>query len=136
MSDLPAGAELDRLVAERVMGWRWHQPPKYDYHGPLPEQGAVLVPPGFDEKGFEWPPKGVIPVGFFCSAFNPSTNIAHAWEVVEKMNAAGLWQLLSQDWAFNWCCGFAKAGEFGPSGGWCDTAPLAICRAALKMVQP
>lgn len=84
-NEMTAGPEMDRLVAERVMGWRWHQPPKHDYNGPLPEQGEVLVPPGFTNDGFQWPPKGVVPVGFFCNAFQPSTNITHAWEVVEKI---------------------------------------------------
>lgn len=57
---LPAGPELDRLVAEKVMGFG-----DDDY---IPPGRWHVRPNGVDD----W--------------FKPSTNIAHAWEVVEKMS--------------------------------------------------
>ena len=55
-----------------------------------------------------------------------STNIAHAWEVVEKMKSLGhaLFQL--QQWSDGWVATFDHRKP-----GCADTAPLAICTAAL-----
>lgn len=57
-----------------------------------------------------------------------STNIAHAWEVVDYLLAKGWSSEVSGHGT--WRAGFLSAGT-----GWhrasADTAPLAICRAAL-----
>ena len=63
MIDMKPGPELDALVAERVMGWEARQ--------------GVL--------GCEVPPRGV-PLGMGgWPTWSPSTDIAAAWEVVEKL---------------------------------------------------
>ena len=54
MSELKPGPELDRMVAEKVMGKAYHRP-----------------------SGFEMQYEGTEP-------WEPSINIAHAWEVVES----------------------------------------------------
>lgn len=111
IDDMPAGPEMDRLVAERVMGWepkppRWNGWWYYEDHRP-------------DEDS---------------KCFQPSTNIAHAWEVVDRMKIRG----------DDVCLDFYRSHDQwqvstnAPKGrGSCasaDTAPLAICRAALKAV--
>lgn len=96
---MPAGLELDRLVAEKVMGWhrdcdRWMA--------------------GDQMRGwaFEW---------------NPSTNIAHAWEAVDRIlsnQGRNLNLQVKAGTCFAHFCGTTE-------GARADTPPLAICRAAL-----
>ncbi len=117
LATVPAGTELDRLIAERVMGWR-------------------LLRVGGDGD-FRWyrfkrnKERVVCPEHPFYPSlrFAPSEILTHAWEVVERMRATSL---------FPW---FELAHR--PSGFACnfvddqhhmlyaETAPLAICRAAL-----
>lgn len=79
-----AGRDLDALIAEKVMGW---------HRG----KGGAIAGPG---TGYEWPAywhddagaqqapciedrfAGIVP-------WSPSTNIADAWLVVERMRALG-----------------------------------------------
>ncbi len=138
MSESPkAGPELDALVAEFVMGWRHCQD---DLTNEMWDTGIHL---NHDPEmpTMKWPNCGP-------RRWSPSTSIADAWEVVEK--------LLGDDWectidrhkpnyvtacrgayAFFWHSaeqveGFTRRG--GKFGVEADTAPLAICLAALKAV--
>jgi hypothetical protein len=128
---LPAGDALDVLIAEKVMGWtrgkgEWCQH-WFDAEGKdLGDDHAT--PEGAGCGDHYWPDE----------QWSPSTDIRAAWEVVEKR--------LSTDGHF----------AFWPSvdGGmiiafhgirtwdsepvwevWGDTAPLAICRAALAAIK-
>lgn len=122
MYNLEAGPELDALVAEKVMGWKWERnatgtvshlmPPHY-----VPKLGDELFPhPKF------------------------STDIAAAWEVVEKLSQHFHLKLNSPFVTGQpWFAGFTESGVTGWNGvpdftAKGDTAPLAICRAALKAV--
>lgn len=101
IDSMPAGREMDALVAEKVMGWR------------------------LDDDGF-W----TLIADPMCQASKPkaySSDIALAWEVVEKMGRpCNLTFHHDGRWAM----------QFGGSGsGLGDTAPLAISRAALKAVR-
>ena len=121
-ADMPAGAEMDRLVAEKVMGWR-------------PAPGTYLNEHG-DEFSCElWVWDGYKDDRDFAQEvkrWHPSTNIAHAWEVVERLCEG------DSRWAFS----LSRDGDndyhakfFGPvSLGVAAKAPLAICRAALVAV--
>ena len=105
--DMPAGRELDALVAEKVMG----------------------------QETTEWTDGlGGTGVTFFAPVEPYSTDIAAAWEVAEKLIQTlgiaveqpfhdGIWRCtIFGLWPKKWVC----HGE---------TAPLAICRAALKAVE-
>lgn len=121
MSDLPAGAELDRLVAERVMRWRKDA----ESHGQIVWRDTVAnrnrTTSALDTY----------------RDFAPSTNIAHAWEVVEKL----IGSLPEGDlhiehhgdtgWGVSSCYG----GKHWDDWVFAKTLPLAICRAALKAMQ-
>jgi hypothetical protein len=113
--------DFDVEVAERVMGWT-----EIAIRNPNTPGGAVLYgkPPVMPD--WESPynkQRGT------CLVPRYSTRIADAWTVVEHM--------IAQGWTFDlteqWECIFAK--RRGVEGiGREDTAPEAICRAALASV--
>ena len=131
---MQAGRELDALVAEKVMGWGGV---REGYSEGSAELRFIGKPPnGMDSK---------YPVPMY------STDIAAAWEVLEKIKAVNLekftgldfpdecfvvaWDRSSKDWE----AGFHSID--GYDAGWVSdcrsnaaTAPLAICRAARKAV--
>ena len=104
--------EIDRLIAERVMGWT-----------NLYAQGARF---------------GTSPKGKSHSIIPPySTDMSAAWEVVEKLRQSGYQGKL--DWAtpeLGYECYFWSS-SLPPNEMQCprtQTAPLAICLAALKVM--
>ncbi len=105
-NELSAGSDIDRLIAERVMGWTWGQTGT-DYAG---WRGAPASPP------LEGASRGY---------FRPSTSIADAWLVVERTTAFGHRYVVYGSTDGGHSC------NFGPFGCGAETAPLAICRAAL-----
>lgn len=135
---MKAGRELDALIAEKVMG-------------------ATVVYPYRSEPGHPYP--GVNPIWTdepWQATSNPqsisglenvphySTNIADAWMVVEKM---GRWHgfdfmivMPDPEQTFHlrtYEAGWYEATNDGPERrvvSYADTAPLAICLAALKAV--
>lgn len=105
-ADLPAGAELDRLIHERVMG-------KYIISDSY-WQGY------YDDAGH----------GHY------STNIAHAWEVVERMRELGWTPTMSgMTGGGEWLVSFTAPASGQDVNVFAPTAPLAICRAALMGAQ-
>jgi hypothetical protein len=122
---LVAGHELDALVAERVMGWKWCDVRLRGSTNTV----RVLLPP---RDGY-WRQDGAHDERDFARAAPPfySTEIRAAWEVVEALNERGFGvevfrygkaEGLEREW-------FVSIGDTEADA---DTAPLAICRAALK----
>lgn len=104
-----AGGELDRLIAEKVMGWQW-----LDH-----EHDPILVPPAA-ARGTH-----VIP--------EYSADIASAWEVVVELKRLGFRYFLGNGVDKPHSCYFEDPGtRQGEAES--DTAPHAICLAALKAV--
>lgn len=122
---MEAGRELDALIAERVMGLNpvknsnpynmiftrrrdWVDMDDYYYEG--------------EDDGYH----------FVDEVPHYSTDIAAAWKVVEHMKADG-WQCHMRGWvnSNDWQCGFVHPGG-QMSWNTADTAPLAICCAALR----
>jgi hypothetical protein len=107
--------ELDALVAEKVMGWTYY-----------PLAGRWAVPNSRPESN---------------TVANPdfprySADIAAAWEVVEKLGNEGCYIGASIQLSPN---GRAGCSFHSPDTGdhamiWNDSAPRAICLAALKAV--
>ena len=117
---MKAGRELDTLVAEKVMGWEATADGLY-WDARQKRTRLVLgsaIAKKREEMGIENGP------GF---VFAPSTDIAAAWEVVEK---ADLWSLYGSigDGPYRACIQFEDREGLMTA----DTAPLAICLAALK----
>lgn len=120
IDEMPAGREMDALVAEKVMGWKR----EWVTNSATLMRREVFCPPGV----IGWISSGEkdgIPneVPYY------STSISAAWEVVEKMEADGVGCKLS-NYAPGWRAEFYK--NEGDAGA--DTAALAICRSALRAV--
>jgi hypothetical protein len=112
-TELEARRELDALVAERVMGWR------------LVENTGLA-------GGRFWQGHGGS-FGDFPEHSPPafSTDIASAWEVVERMRQRGL--LVGVYTADDGSCWQAATSADATLFS-APTAPLAICRAAIAAV--
>lgn len=126
MTPLPPGRELDALIAEKVMGWN-----KFTSH-----------PEGWTDVGEG--PWFIIPGEIKCEAVRSdeipaySTDIAAAWEVVEKMRVDGFnFQIHNVNEQVNWVALFWKKGTVGDPYLAVEVfAPHAICLAALKPANP
>lgn len=108
-----AGRELDALIAEKVMGLKVD----YEFEG----FGGLRVPSLVD-KYDEW---GYLP--------DYSTDISAAWQVVEKFYSMKLDKYSNGQ---EWRCYLVgvRDGKNADATGVADTAPLAVCRAALLVV--
>jgi hypothetical protein len=119
---MTAGPELDALIATQVMGWT----------------RATLTD---DVTGPErWWCSGST-AWFLVDAWKPSTEIHWAWKVVEKLRGQHCCTKLYSDHHYIWECTLIEEIDDPHTGrqslfGQADTAPLAICLAALKTVQP
>lgn len=125
---LPAGAELDVLIAERVLGWS-------NCHIGLTYRKAMGIPPEYLAKQ---PPDRTI--NFPCHHYSQA--IGCAWEVVEAMENRGFRLQLdsggqARDKTQPW-----TAALVPPELHWmadprqsANTAPLAICRAAMAALE-
>jgi hypothetical protein len=130
MSTMKAGPELDAMVTERVLEWEWKRSP--DAY-PEPHY-AWVAPRPQNLGGGEWE------VARHTPAF--STDIAAAWQVVEKIRSQGRYfEIGSAVEGDNetWTCVVGQLREDDPTGDRplvfdCATAPLAICLASLKAV--
>ena len=126
---MPAGREMDALVAEKVMGCtiRWYD----SYEGgeeTSKVRGCGCNPIKHDTKSDRVPDGG--------SLAEYSTQIYDAWEVVEKVRQKGILDHIeerNQDdgvWVVQFC---AKPNDaWWHEHAYGDTVPVAICRAALK----
>ena len=112
---LETGPETNALVAEKVMGWS-NLTTKYGcLTGNHPDTEASLLPYGH------------------TSVPEYSTFISAVWEVVDKLKRE---YDFNMDWDIRvgWNCawGFPESAMKASVSACADTAPLAICRAALK----
>lgn len=117
---MPAGPELDALVAEKVVGYEWAGKPRGIQYL-QPKGGGKAVARRHHKEvtyfGYQTP---LLP-GF-------STDIAAAWLVLEWLR--NRWGQISLVAGLEWhCypCDKTKGREWGTG----DTPMLAICRAAL-----
>ena len=124
IQDMKAGPELDRLVAEKVMGWTMTPTPG-KYRGQcINEHGQPVLELINGGHGCDIPDELI---------FQPSTNITHVWEVVEKLTNNGKCLSLHASDGGYWTAYFVFHGWSGMAKD-CASAPLAICLAALKAV--
>ena len=100
--------DIDELIATEVMGW---------------EKREAYFQMYKNEYWFDGNERIIVAV-----FWHPSTNIAHAWQVVEKMRDKG-YVFIIQNPVLNWHC------EIGINNIWFEAedheTSLAICKAAL-----
>ena len=129
MDKMEAGPEMDALVAERVMVWT-----KIDtWHGePLAEGWNGF----WDGEWIVWTERPLSDEEDQSKPWTPSTDISAAWPVVEKLQSMEITIRFHPQHRGPW-----KVTLFGLDGDltfiteFADTAPLAICRAALKAME-
>lgn len=142
MNEMEAGRELDRFIAERVMGWRWFQWPG------LRPGFPVMQPP--EQWGIHTEEAVAKYAVIDCDDSPPdrlphySTDISAAWEVVEKLTARGFQVTIERNHAQSSCRVLSHPSVPCPvdapwpehSFQYADTqsAPLVICRAALEAI--
>lgn len=128
---MPAGREMDALIAQHVFGWRWQ---RCEYIGPSPVSQPVvrynLMLPGSEAETWRCTPSDDRTKHKILADYQPtySTDIEAAWKVAEKF--APYFRLDARGYGEgNWGCtiwtGYAEVHEYGP------TAQVAVCRAAL-----
>ena len=127
MTDLPAGRRLDAWIAEQVMGWK--QVVVRQENPGVPDLPFQYGPHTQGQRPSEDHPYSVVP--------HYSTDIAAAWEIVEKLRHDRFpFVSVGIDWyGKTWEARFG-VNQHGNSLGYaqgCETAPLAICRAALTV---
>ncbi len=111
---------IDKQIAEKVMGWEapelhgfWWDETNYKFEKPVCKDGKNPL-----------------------NAWRPSTNIAHAFEVVEKMKESG-WYLNGlhalEGHDVDWEAVFERNGDIEFADA--DTPAMAICLAALACME-
>lgn len=154
IENMPAGKEMDALVAELVMGGFVKYPEEWskekeNWYWLHPKAGVLVGRP------YLLPQITKEAMGMYShqyEAWKPSEDISAAWEVVEKINKMIYQKKLSYDYNYLTldCLGFhdgyAASFDSNLNAEWyedienckfaahADTAPLAICRAALIAV--
>jgi Phage ABA sandwich domain len=112
--------EINHLIATKVMGWELLK--VKNHYG---DEVGIWIDPKINKfKAFL--------EGVKEDEFSPTTNIADAWQVVEKFDFNYLYR--SKDFADGkWECKLSRKDE-RVYYAVAETAPLAICLAALKAV--
>lgn len=120
-----ADIETDRLIAEKVMGWTWD---KYKrVYRVDPDDNSLFGNGWGDDES---------PNGYF----EPSIDIKAAWEVAEKVS--GIYQFYICSNFSNlpdkqWMVAFQPQNDndsYDDLTAYAESAPLAICRAALLAI--
>ena len=116
---IPAGAEMNALIAE-VMGWRWWAPPPgYSPEPSLP----LLVPPKFD---------GTMLQHMDMLVPDYSTDLTTTGKVIDRLDKLhAAWFEIRGPRVWLAQCNLPGHGRFSATA---SSASLAICRAALKAV--
>ena len=134
---MEAGRELDALVAEKVMGWRLVK------RGRRVATGSDYQKPGMEVGGFRGNDDARRWISHVCPEY--STDIAAAWEVVEKMDHpdwrievgnsvdGGFYAIMEPHRPIDDCetCGEQSTKDWQAA----PTAPHAICLAALAALK-
>ena len=134
---MDAGRELDALVAGKVMGWTCVRTESGWDNGPDPVTGGPQIGWYGQPPGEEWEGNS----GQIIEEY--STDIATAWKVVEVLAKKGYALALQAPDSVDmnecyrrfkrWTADFSQM-EYPSTEAEADTAPLAICLAALNAV--
>jgi hypothetical protein len=124
--NMEAGREMDELIAKAVMGY-YETTVKEEFY-----EGGRFVLKELNALTREGLHGGYI---YHYQIKGYSTDIAAAWQVVEKLKPSYQFGLWSDDFdgAEGFGCRFRLKGTIAYDRDivWTETAPLAICRASL-----
>lgn len=121
--NLPAGDEMDARVAEDVMGWHRNENGGYPCWNDAEGRFQCGIPHTDWEDDED----------FHLLRWHPSESILWAWEVVEKLERDNLCMTILNDGSC-WSVFIYNEHKVTMAYANADTAPLAICRAALLTV--
>jgi hypothetical protein len=116
IASLIAGPELDRLVAEQVMGWRIHGRNTV-FYVPAEDQGRLMQP------GRCWA----------TDTWRPSRDIAKAWMIVERITDPRLPRVADFLPSTRFMAEWRRLDLWAYSA---QEAAHAICLAALRSITP
>lgn len=131
---LTAGKELDALIAEKIFDWRW-------VTGILAFDHPCIISPERYKDKLDYI-KDTNNHGNYIGQFlQYSTDMSNAWEIVLNLADRGYAPNLIYDDNGHWALSLSGYQDVAPCTGvtawiyyqelWCDTAPLAICKASL-----
>ncbi len=114
--------EIDKLAAEKIIGW---QNLGGEYHN---GDKHPLEPIRYGDNS---------PGGRWWNVWQPTRNIAQAWELLEKQKFGKYFVIMQEGDKYG--CELSRPEEDYPpwvtkETAWADTAPEAITRACLKAV--
>lgn len=134
IENTPAGQKMNAWIAEYLMGYEWIQAPKFDYDGPLPEQGLVLAPSRCKGDDYRWPPRGVIAPYAFINGQDChwSSRFELISDLIEKLKQRRFYIDLFLNEHLNYA--IVHKGIKKYSGKAKESIVLALCRAALLAV--
>jgi hypothetical protein len=123
--ELKPGVQFDRLIAEKVFNYVWKDNGYNSDGDPLGYWADSVT--GYAVIDAKWRHE------YGRSQYFYSTHIDDAWLVAEFMANHGQSLLITKSEDFSqWECSWVTSGQ--RFTGYADTAPLAICLAALKAV--
>lgn len=129
IEQMPAGQEMDALIAEKIFGWRYLTAEEANIVRVFATQDRHwMVEPHAARFTFMLSPEnGIRPPGEW------SSRIDNAWVIVEKLKGQGYAVVVEAIGDGGWHAGFYRGDrlEHEVQG---ETAALAICRAALKII--
>lgn len=120
------GRELDALVAEKVMGWT--QMTWAKYYSRIPDGDYYK---GRRERTKHWHNPDSLEKMRRIDSWHPSTGLADAWEVQAKFPRV----YVERDIAGEWSCEIWDGDDLLVTRMSADTAPHAICLAALEAIE-
>lgn len=133
-------AEIDALVAEKVMGWEYFIVNYSGTEDETPRQKELsqwMQEVGIDSVGEYWidVERKFWRPAYGRQGWQPTRDIAQAWQVLEMFPVPRYWARLVATDTGNWRCDIDTRGGDGPVASAFDKdAPRAICLAALKAV--
>lgn len=124
--EMKAGRELDALVAEMVMGFNiidqgYEDLPKLGIYNDKARESIVKLYPHMDKNLAKIKPY--------------STNMAEAWEILNKFDFFKLENMGCNDKKYHATLHVHLFGRYTFIDEFAETAPLAICRAALLAME-
>ena len=133
INQLSAGNETNALIAEMIFSWTRLTDSEWELFKTVEAQMRGILTAQDDRfvvcwmrspEGWIWPPRQY------------STDIAESWRIVEKLCVAGWHCEITSEVIDGYEVRFDRLSRVEYTQATAESAPLAICRAALKTLNP